>query len=541
MRIGRIEIGPGLIILIILVILGLTYAGLKQMGIDLKSYLPSKSASNSDSSSNSGKTPDGKAMVGNEQFNTLGVGNAPDGKADIDRPIRVAVVTWPGYAGGMLANSGLKPNADSLYTKKYGIQVEFVVIDDFTPSRDAFRAGGDRGGVDILWTTADAFALEADGLASLNPKAIIQNDWSRGGDAIAARAGLNKIEDLKGKTVALAEGTPSHYFLLYMLKQQGINPADVKVIKTDSAIDAANIFKAGKVDACVSWAPDVYTAAKSQPGGHIVVSTQQATNIIADLLIARGDFIEKHPEACKRFVQGWLEGVELANKNHDLAAKLLSTCYKDFPEDLAKEMLGYVKLPNYWEDRQFFEIDGDSPTGFQKIFENASQTWVDAGLLTRDHVKAAGQVEELRFLKAIKPAFPQKAAQQEFKFDDKKPDEKAEPLLVKRVSVSFASNSSTLDENAKTIIDIQVAQLVGSFGSSRIKVVGNTDAQGDRNRNIELSRARAESVVKYLVERHSFPREKFIVEGKGPDNPLASNDTEDGRSKNRRTDVEVEN
>src|SRR5438046_1182005 len=117
MRLGRIELGPGAIILIVLVIAGLTYAGLKQMGLDLMKYLPSKSATSA--GDNSGKTADGKSLVASEMFSNSGVGASPDGKADIDRPIKIAVVTWPGYAGGMLANGGLKPNSDSLYTKKY--------------------------------------------------------------------------------------------------------------------------------------------------------------------------------------------------------------------------------------------------------------------------------------------------------------------------------------------------------------------------------------------------------------------------------------
>src|SRR6267378_272376 len=53
------------------------------------------------------------------------------------RPIKVAIVTWGGYAGGIVANNGFAPTKDSLFYKDQGIQVELLVIDDFAKSRDA--------------------------------------------------------------------------------------------------------------------------------------------------------------------------------------------------------------------------------------------------------------------------------------------------------------------------------------------------------------------------------------------------------------------
>src|SRR5687768_7925271 len=144
------------------------------------------------------------------------------GGTRLNRPIKVAIVLWGGYAGGIMANGGMAPNPNSVFSKDYGVQVELLQIDDFTKSRDAFRAGGDRGGVDIMWSTVDAYALEYDGLSKLNPKAILQYDWSRGGDAIAVDASIKTVKDLKGKKLACAEATPSHYFALYVLTQGGL-------------------------------------------------------------------------------------------------------------------------------------------------------------------------------------------------------------------------------------------------------------------------------------------------------------------------------
>src|SRR5687767_14449797 len=54
--------------------------------------------------------------------------------------IRVAVVTWGGYAGGQYFNEGFKASKESRYFKDYGINVEFKLMDDFNDSRNAWKS-----------------------------------------------------------------------------------------------------------------------------------------------------------------------------------------------------------------------------------------------------------------------------------------------------------------------------------------------------------------------------------------------------------------
>ncbi len=95
------------------------------------------------------------------------------------------------------------------------------------------------------------------------------------------------------------------------------------------------------------------------------------------------------------------------------------------------------------------------------------------------------------------------------------------------------------DENAKYIIDKEFVGIAKAFGNARIRVEGNTDNTGNYNSNIALSQRRAQSVVDYLVQEYKMPRNRFIVKGNGPNNPIASNDTDNGRGQNRRTDFEL--
>jgi NitT/TauT family transport system substrate-binding protein len=457
------------------------------------------------------------------------------GGTRLKRPIKVAIVTWGGYAGGIYANDGFAPNKNCLFYKDFGIEVELIVIDDTRSSRDAFRAGGDKGGVDIMWSTVDAYSLEYPGLTQLRPKTILQYDWSRGGDAIAVDGSIRSVADLKGRTIACAEDTPSHYFALFVLTQGGLTSRDVEWKFTDSAIDAANVFKAGRADAAVSWSPDVYTAAKERSGARILASTREATNLIADIFVARGDFLEQHPEDARRFVAGWLKGVDLANKNPDRIAALMARSFSGVDLEASKGMLADVKLPNYAENRAFFEPKG-ALANYHTIYKTAQGIWRKIGKLK--DVYEPYQTLDTRFLEGAAEYFPQAAQaapQQEFQFEAPARGGAA-AILSKKVSIYFPTGSSTLDENAKAVLDIQVVELAATFGSAYLRVAGNTDDVGSRDLNMRLSRSRAESVARYLASR-GFDRNKFEVVGNGPDRPIASNDTDEGRAKNRRVEL----
>jgi NitT/TauT family transport system substrate-binding protein len=93
---------------------------------------------------------------------------------------------------------------------------------------------------------------------------------------------------LKGKVVAVTPSTPSMTFLLWMLEAANLKLSDLKQIKeVPSAIDAATAFKSGQVDAAVVWSPDDEIIVREVAGSKILQSTKQASNIIADVYMAK--------------------------------------------------------------------------------------------------------------------------------------------------------------------------------------------------------------------------------------------------------------
>src|SRR5947208_2923238 len=72
----------------------------------------------------------------------------------LGRPLRVGVVTWPGYAGGIMANNGFAANKQCIYWNDHKLLVEFLLMEDVDARAKAFARGGSDG-IEIVWATID--------------------------------------------------------------------------------------------------------------------------------------------------------------------------------------------------------------------------------------------------------------------------------------------------------------------------------------------------------------------------------------------------
>ena len=83
----------------------------------------------------------------------------------------------------------------------------------------------------------------------------------------------------------------------------------------------------------------------------------------------------------------------------------------------------------------------------------------------------------------------------------------------------------------------EIAKLLQGDPQLKLYVVGHTDNQGALDLNMDLSRRRAEAVLAALASKYGIPMSRLKAFGCGPYVPVASNDSEDGRSKNRRVEL----
>jgi chemotaxis protein MotB len=107
----------------------------------------------------------------------------------------------------------------------------------------------------------------------------------------------------------------------------------------------------------------------------------------------------------------------------------------------------------------------------------------------------------------------------------------------------FDSGSDQLKPEGRALLDSLAESLLAA--SNQVRVEGHTDTVPIRTArfpsNWELSTARATTIVSYLVSRFGFSPEKLSAAGYGEFRPIASNDTDEGRARNRRVDVVVLN
>ncbi len=109
-------------------------------------------------------------------------------------------------------------------------------------------------------------------------------------------------------------------------------------------------------------------------------------------------------------------------------------------------------------------------------------------------------------------------------------------MAANGADVNFARGDAVLTEFAKRELLKILDKIATLDETTKIKIVGYTDNIGDKASNIELSRARADSVKEFFV-RHGISEDRIATDGEGPENPIASNDTEQGRSLNRRVEI----
>jgi len=456
----------------------------------------------------------------------------------LNRPLVVAINTWAGHAPGIVYNYGLDPNPNSSYTKNYGMDVKFVLIEDPAAKLAAFR----KGDVDIMWNTVDNWAREASVLEENNQKAksIIMQDWSRGGDGIVSLASISSIEDLKGHKVACTQFTPSHFLLLYLLSESGLSPADRTAVENDiiftqDAPAAAAMFKAKQVDAAVTWEPDLSGAVAARGDeAHILVSTTAATNIIADTLVARQDLIDNAPDTVRDFVHGWFDGIEMMKRDPASSYAIVGKALK-LDDETVSGMLSGLKLTPYADNAQFYGLTGGR-AHFNTLFDTAFVIWRKKGLVTRP--VDAKDWADTSFISALASYYPGQKVE-EPKIAAKAPSEKDRAIINKQIQIHFTPGSDEIMSGSYFVLDA-LGETMTSFGSTYLRVEGNTDAVGSATANMSLSERRALAVKNYILQ--NFPHidpARFQTIGRGETNPIASNETEAGRQLNRRTDIKV--
>jgi len=394
------------------------------------------------------------------------------------------------------------------------------------------------------------------------PRVYQQVDWSNGGDGIVVRDTVKTMADLRGKTVVLAQNSPSHFFVLNALINAGVQPAEVQFKFTQDAFQAAAAFNADKrLAGVVSWAPDIYNLEKVK-GNHMLVTTATANKLIADVWFARADFAKDNPDIMEGITRGIFDAmVDLKGQDaKQKVAKLMAAGYS-IPESDALGMLGDAHSTNYAENRDFF-LNQNNPTSFERTWDTAYFLYKRISAVTDK--TSFDQVMDFSIIQKL--GSEQKYASQKNEYDIQFAPASAgsvqgekDEILTKTVVIHFFPNSwdinkkITRDVNGKDAEELydpnvgfiveEIGKLAGQYGAARIVIEGHTDASMKssvpKSLVQELSLNRANSVKEAILRKFpSLQPNQFSTAGLGWDRPADSSDP-DNNAKNRRVEVKV--
>jgi NitT/TauT family transport system substrate-binding protein len=513
------------------------------------------------------ESPDSQGITTAKEYNFVPAQKLPpvqgisSYKPMADRTVRFAMNVWAGWAPIIYANNGFKPGKLWKTPGGQDFKVELTLIDDPVAMRDAYAAGN----VHIGWATVDMIPLFLESLqrdSRVMPRVYQQVDWSNGGDGIVVREAIKTVADLRGKTLVLAQNSPSHYFALNALINAGVQPAEVKFKFTQDAFQAAAAFNGDKsIAGCVSWAPDIYNLSKVR-GNRMLVNTGTANKLIADVWFARADFAKDNPDVVEGLVRGIFDAMTSLKEQpaKQTAAKLMAAGYS-IPETDALNMLGDAHSTNHAENREFF-LNQNNPTNFER-------TWNTAYFLYK-RIGAVG--ERVDFDKVVDFSVIQKLGG-EAKYASQKNEYdvtfapasasaikgESEEILTKTVVIHFFPNSWDLnkkvdkeidgktkeelyDPNAMFVVD-EVGRLAGQFGAARIVIEGHTDSSMKgripESSVEELARNRANAVKEAIVRKYpTLQANQFSAAGIGWSRPADPSDPLN-HAKNRRVEVKV--
>jgi ABC-type nitrate/sulfonate/bicarbonate transport system substrate-binding protein/outer membrane protein OmpA-like peptidoglycan-associated protein len=510
------------------------------------------------------EAPDANGVTTSKEYNFVPAARLPEVKGSsaytpmADRTVRMALNVWAGWAPLIYANGGMKAGRQWRDAQGKPFKVELVLIDDPVQMRDAVAAGN----VHIGWATLDMLPLFIEGLkrdSRTMPRVFQQVDFSNGGDGIVVRQNIKSVSDLRGKTCVLAQNSPSQYFLMNTLLNGGVQPGEVNMKYTQDAFQAAAAFNADKTMSCVvSWAPDIYNLEKV-PGNRMLVTTQTANKLIADVWWARADFAKDHPAILEGMVRGIFDAMETlkADSAKGSVAKFMADGYS-IPEADARGMLGDAHWTNFAENREFF-MNQNNPANFERTWNNAYFIYKRLSVVG-DKVPF-DQVMDFTILQKLSGEQKYAAQKDEYQVQfvpttaSAVQAEKSE-ILTKTVVIQFFPNSDEIekmvvgpdgkekayDPNVPITLE-EIGRLAGQYGASRIIIEGHTDAsmrgQVDPAAVKELSMRRANAVKQALVRKFkTLQPNQFVTAGMGWDRPADLNDPQNS-AKNRRVEIKV--
>jgi outer membrane protein OmpA-like peptidoglycan-associated protein len=405
----------------------------------------------------------------------------------------------------VLHANGLKASTQSgsIYDKK-GLNFDLKLENSLIQQAESYIKGETpyfRGTLDQVALLNDLVYSDKD----LRPVVLQQLSWSKGGDNLVVKGGIDTVADLKGKTIAIMAYGPHIYFLHRVLQSGNLDISDVNIVWTEKLDGDNSPFSAlydNSIDAAFLITPDMLAITEGDnalSGAEVLFSTRQADKFVADVYAVRSDYYEANKDKLESFVHSYFTAHEsvgelVKNKNTRKAE------YNKWLKESSQQMLG---TPNLIEDMEGLFLDANH-TGFA---ENVSFFTNDRD--SRNFDRLSKEINEALFsMKLIKSKNP--IAKAEWNWESLRKDlSYADQVVVPKFDKKKISKVVAEMQARGTLEDGQFLREQVFFDVGSAKFVFNQTLHGSIFDKV-IDDANSYSGALIIVEGHSDPAHYLI-------------------------------
>ncbi|MBO5469101.1 MAG: ABC transporter substrate-binding protein [Lachnospiraceae bacterium] len=309
--------------------------------------------------------------------------NDSTASADNDEIIKIGYSAWTGWYPWAIAD-------EMGFFEKEGVNAETVYFPVYSDQFQAYSSGN----LDLVSISlCDMVPPVSSGVDVVG---FLVNDNSYGGDCLMATNGITKLEDLKGKTIAVEIGCLSHYLALHAIESVGLTENDVTFTNMTMA-DASTALISGQIDAAQICEPYVSTAEKE---GNVtkLFSTKETPGLIPDMTATSSTFMKEHKDDLIKITKAWYDAMDYIQNHRDEAVKIMAE-KAGTSDDEFNTMLDGIKLFSVEDNLTAFEKGDDYTSLSYTLGENAKflndQKVVDDISMIDDSLLDASIVEEI--------------------------------------------------------------------------------------------------------------------------------------------------
>jgi NitT/TauT family transport system substrate-binding protein len=279
---------------------------------------------------------------------------------------RIGLGPWVGFGPLYLAQ-------EKSFFDEAGIKVELIVLTGLAERNSALKSGR----IDALAAPVDYFVLSAGN--NLETSIVMAIDESNGGDGIVASKKIQRIEDLRGKTVAVQRGLPSEFFLRALLMQKNVPYNSVNTVDMETAQGGA-AFISKQVDAAVVWEPWL-TKATQEGNGHVLASTREYPDLIVDVLAFNKTVLGRSPQDVQKIVNVLLKAMDYWKEHPEEANRIMAPHFQVDPGKYAAILTG-LKFCDLARNHAYFGTTA-APGPVFDVARRASTIWQEAKVIEK--------------------------------------------------------------------------------------------------------------------------------------------------------------